>query len=265
MKKFLVLITLSLLLFALAGCDLLTTFPTSATTTGTGTDTTSSETTSTTTLFDPRPAAIDAGIGRIEPQLPTAFVSNRTLPATTDPAITVEYSIDGTPIGMTLLYDAPAIDETVVLTVTLDLRRPRRRPHVFHRQAAGSRRLSELSQGTRFRRNRSADRRRAAGRGEVGFHDAGHFLQQCDRQLYDAVLAHLSRPFRLHVSDRRHSPRDYLARHLYGTDAIDRPRAHPEGILVALPPPRTAHPHQRRPGSRHQGFLHRRRRHPRRL
>ena len=117
MKKVFVLITLSLFLFALAGCDFLPTFSTSATTT-TGTDT-EPETTTGTTLFDPRPAAIEAEFARIEPLIPAAIVADRALPAPTDPAITVEYSIDGSPIGMTLVYQAPPIDTELTLSVAL--------------------------------------------------------------------------------------------------------------------------------------------------
>ncbi|OHE40535.1 MAG: hypothetical protein A2Y16_01225 [Tenericutes bacterium GWF2_57_13] len=128
MKKVLVLITISLILFALAGCDLLSTISTAATTTieiGTGTDTettnqtTNQTTTTDTTLFDTRPSAIEAEFDRIEPLIPEAIIADRALPATTDPSITVEYSIDGTPIGMTLVYSAPPTDVTLALAVTL--------------------------------------------------------------------------------------------------------------------------------------------------
>jgi len=98
MKKLMFLTLLLISLLAFAGCDL---------------------TPASTTVRDPRMDSIEAEFGRLEAVLPTSVIADFTLPAVTDPVLTVAYAVDGVAIGTVLLYGAPELDRTVVLAVTL--------------------------------------------------------------------------------------------------------------------------------------------------
>jgi len=107
MKKVLVLISILFLFIALAGCDFLTfTTTTALTTTGA-------------TTSDPRLAELDAEFALLESALPAAIIDDYVLPVPTNQAITVAYTVNGTPIGGTLVYDAPSEDTTFLLKMTI--------------------------------------------------------------------------------------------------------------------------------------------------
>jgi len=89
-----------LLSAAFVGCDLFSTVATTA-------------------PEDPRTEVILAEFDLIEESIPSAIIADVTLPAATNPALTVSYAVDGTAIGTTLAYDSPELDKFVTLEVTL--------------------------------------------------------------------------------------------------------------------------------------------------